>query len=363
MSGHTEDKVLDESKEACPLVFKSSFIDVEPGVGLRKQFLMSKGRAKTDSQLFVPEEMATLDAVDYSCPGADPASPQSQAAESDDESEENEESGREGNWAGPLSPSMPAPFLGATPPWFGMQVPPVRPGPYLYPQPPMFMPPMFMPPAPFLAQDAFWSAEAGGGSRKRDKSKQRARKKSRSQSRKGRRQRASAAGGVEGKTTIMLRNLPNNYSRDMLLALLDEKGFKGQYDFFYLPMDFKKSANLGYAFVNVVDDASAKALWDELDGFCTWQIPSSKICKMSWSEPHQQGLEANVNRYKSSPMMHASVPDEYRPVLFKNGERQPFPAADKAIKGGCHGYSARRFAGISSGAPAPRRWWPVKGHR
>ena len=45
--------------------------------------------------------------------------------------------------------------------------------------------------------------------------------------------------------TVMLRNLPNNYSRAMLLELLDSEGFAGQYDFFYLPMDFKSRASLG----------------------------------------------------------------------------------------------------------------------
>ncbi|CAE7873848.1 ML5 [Symbiodinium sp. KB8] len=33
------------------------------------------------------------------------------------------------------------------------------------------------------------------------------------------------------KTTVMLRNLPNNYTRDMLLELLDERGMEGRYDF------------------------------------------------------------------------------------------------------------------------------------
>ncbi|CAK9040679.1 unnamed protein product [Durusdinium trenchii] len=35
----------------------------------------------------------------------------------------------------------------------------------------------------------------------------------------------------EGRTTVMLRNLPNNYTRDMLLELIDSLGFRGQYGF------------------------------------------------------------------------------------------------------------------------------------
>merc|ERR1719367_2096902 len=46
----------------------------------------------------------------------------------------------------------------------------------------------------------------------------------------------------ESRTTVMLRNLPLDHTRDMLLHLLDTKGFAGMYDFIYLPMDFKTRA-------------------------------------------------------------------------------------------------------------------------
>ena len=44
------------------------------------------------------------------------------------------------------------------------------------------------------------------------------------------------------KTTVMLRNLPNNYSREMFLEMLDNQGLKGLYDFAYLPCDFYRDA-------------------------------------------------------------------------------------------------------------------------
>merc|ERR1719401_1798996 len=39
------------------------------------------------------------------------------------------------------------------------------------------------------------------------------------------------AGDAEGRTTVMLRNLPNNYSRTMLLKLLNSQGLASRYDF------------------------------------------------------------------------------------------------------------------------------------
>ena len=44
--------------------------------------------------------------------------------------------------------------------------------------------------------------------------------------------------GLEKRTTIMIRNIPNRYNQESLLRVIDVK-FKGMYDFLYLPMDFK----------------------------------------------------------------------------------------------------------------------------
>mmetsp|Transcript_9943 Transcript_9943/g.18481 ORF Transcript_9943/g.18481 Transcript_9943/m.18481 type:complete len:312 (+) Transcript_9943:92-1027(+) len=134
-----------------------------------------------------------------------------------------------------------------------------------------------------------------------------------------------------GRTTVMLRNVPNNYTRDMFLTLLDEHGFSGRYDFVYLPCDFYRNANLGYAFVNLTDEASVDALWSTFDGFSGWALPTAKVCQVSWSGPHQ-GFKAHVERYRNSPVMHRSVPDEYKPVIFEHGLRKNFPRPTKKVK-------------------------------
>mmetsp|Transcript_83050 Transcript_83050/g.211381 ORF Transcript_83050/g.211381 Transcript_83050/m.211381 type:complete len:412 (-) Transcript_83050:556-1791(-) len=137
--------------------------------------------------------------------------------------------------------------------------------------------------------------------------------------------------GATPNTTVMLRNLPNNYTRDMLVVLLNSKGFLGAFDFLYLPMDFRTHAAMGYAFINMVTAEDAQRLHRTFDGFAQWAVPSSKRCCVSWSDPYQ-GFDSNMQRYRNSPLMHDSVPDHYRPILFKNGLRIPFPPPTKKIK-------------------------------
>jgi len=133
------------------------------------------------------------------------------------------------------------------------------------------------------------------------------------------------------RTTVMLRNLPNNYNREMVMAMLDAEGFAGLYDFLYLPIDFKTEACLGYAFVNLVTPSGVPRFWDTFTGYKKWAFTSKKVCCVTWSGPHQ-GRDAHVDRYRNSPIMHSSVPEEYKPIVLEGGERIQFPAPTKTPK-------------------------------
>eukprot|EP00971_Amphidinium_carterae_P042692 839208-Amphidinium_carterae.1 len=65
-------------------------------------------------------------------------------------------------------------------------------------------------------------------------------------------------------TTVMLRNIPNRYTRDMLVEKLAER-FPGAYDFVYLPIDFNSKCNVGYAFINFRTPADCQRFFQEFD--------------------------------------------------------------------------------------------------
>jgi len=136
---------------------------------------------------------------------------------------------------------------------------------------------------------------------------------------------------IEASTSVMLWNLPNNYSRAIFLGMLDKEGFAGHYDFVYLPIDFTSHACLGYAVINLVDPALIPGFWNTFDGYSKWMIPSRKVCHVSWSSPHQ-GYQAHVEHYRNSPVMHESVPEAFKPIVFSGGKRIAFPAPTKTPK-------------------------------
>jgi hypothetical protein len=132
------------------------------------------------------------------------------------------------------------------------------------------------------------------------------------------------------QTTVMWKNIPNNYTRDTLLALLDAKGFTGAYDFFYSPVDFTSKALVGYAFVNFVSTEQANRFYERFNGFSDWSLKSEKCSEVNWSQ--QQGLQGHIDRYRNSPVMHPDVPEANRPLLFQNGIIVEFPPPTKKLR-------------------------------
>eukprot|EP00438_Fugacium_kawagutii_P000322 Skav210723 [mRNA] locus=scaffold849:175575:181849:+ [translate_table: standard] len=55
------------------------------------------------------------------------------------------------------------------------------------------------------------------------------------------------------ETSVMIKNLPQTCTIELLQKLLDDAGFSGSYDFLYLPMKFISKTPFGYAFVNLVN--------------------------------------------------------------------------------------------------------------
>ena len=136
------------------------------------------------------------------------------------------------------------------------------------------------------------------------------------------------------RTSLMVRNIPNKYTQQMLLAEFTENGLgPGVIDFFYLPIDFKNRCNRGYAFINFVDFKSILPFHQRYFGKHWSTFNSDKICDITYARI--QGKAAMLKRFENSALMEKD--EEYKPLVFvshgpEKGKRIPFPEAASAVK-------------------------------
>ena len=146
----------------------------------------------------------------------------------------------------------------------------------------------------------------------------------------------AASKSHKGNTTLILRNIPNKYTREAFLEHFEEFGLQDCIDFMYVPMDFDRVFHrvpmaLGYAFVNFASSKDAERAKEMFDGFRSWRgTTSQKVCEVTYTFP-RQGLDAHTQHYRNSCLMHESVPDCCKPAVFEAGIRQPFPMPTERI--------------------------------
>ena len=133
--------------------------------------------------------------------------------------------------------------------------------------------------------------------------------------------------GKDTRTSLMVRNIPNKYTQQMLLSEFTEHGHgPGVIDFFYLPIDFKNRCNRGYAFINFVDHKDILPFHRRYFGKHWRTFNSDKICDITYARI--QGKAAMLKRFENSALMEKD--DEYKPLVFGSdgpdrGKRIPFP--------------------------------------
>jgi len=135
-----------------------------------------------------------------------------------------------------------------------------------------------------------------------------------------------------GATTIMVRNIPNKYSQRLLLKAWRDMGFDKCIDLFYLPMDFRKRANLGYCFANFTTEEEAMRFCRQVSGYQLPLFNSKKV--LATGVAHVQGFEANFRNFCNTPKMSGNVAPEFQPLIFDpaTGAEVPFPAEARRFR-------------------------------
>lgn len=90
---------------------------------------------------------------------------------------------------------------------------------------------------------------------------------------------------TDSRCSLMIKNVPNSISLNELLDILDQN-YEGLYDYVYLPIDFevvlfnKNKCNLGYAFVNLLNQRVVASFVQSFEGKPWNKKGSSKV--LSW---------------------------------------------------------------------------------
>ncbi|CAD7927545.1 unnamed protein product [Amoebophrya sp. A120] len=131
-------------------------------------------------------------------------------------------------------------------------------------------------------------------------------------------------------TTVMICNIPSLLTQEMMLDVINSYGYKGKYDFFYLPIDFSTKANCGFAFVNFL-------MHDDMQGFMkVFQNLAlhEKSKKRTKCVPADlQGFEKNVEYHRNSASNRDTIPAEYRPLIWDaDGTASCLPPPSKKLR-------------------------------
>lgn len=149
-------------------------------------------------------------------------------------------------------------------------------------------------------------------------------------------------------TTVMLRNIPNKYTRDMLIEQLRQHN--DEFDFIYMPIDFRNRCNLGYAFINFCSEEARKRFVTNFHGVevckCLPGLNSRKVAEVTTASI--QGLSNNVQRLRNSPVMSILIDHpEWMPLIFDEvGNSLPFPPPEQPLAAMKHRKGKMREAAL-----------------
>lgn len=123
-------------------------------------------------------------------------------------------------------------------------------------------------------------------------------------------------------TTLMLKNIPNKYTRGMLVNQLTNRMPVGSFDFVYMPIDFVSRCNFGYAFVNLRGSHYINLFYKKFVNIKLPEIKTSKLIEIVFARV--QGFHSNVNRLVHSVVL-SNADDESLPIIFSpSGKQIPF---------------------------------------
>ena len=89
--------------------------------------------------------------------------------------------------------------------------------------------------------------------------------------------------GDDKRTTLIIRNIPNKYTISLLLKELN-KNFYDKFNVIYLPQDYANNSNLGYGFINFINNFDLIQFYDMYQDKKWESFHSNKRCQLAYSK-------------------------------------------------------------------------------
>lgn len=117
---------------------------------------------------------------------------------------------------------------------------------------------------------------------------------------------------LNGCTTLMIRHIPPKLTQRQLMREVNDRGFAGRFDFVYVPMDSRRRASRGIAFVNFASGAVAEEFARAVDGHPLRHPSSQRAVEIMPAD--LQGFDRNVEHHAETLRSHT---DSNKPLVLR----------------------------------------------
>jgi hypothetical protein len=135
---------------------------------------------------------------------------------------------------------------------------------------------------------------------------------------------------------LIVRHVPREISREGVLQAIADRKLVAELDFLYCPLDYVTKKGFGYVLLNFASLEAARRFrvaFHGAEASCLdSNAGSSPLEVVAVQGEHRQGLQASIDRYRNSPVMHNIVPDEFKPIVLSGGRRVAFPKPTQKLE-------------------------------
>ena len=112
----------------------------------------------------------------------------------------------------------------------------------------------------------------------------------------------------------MIKNIPNKYSKETLLEVIN-RNLMGKFDLLYLPRDKKLTKNFGYAFINLTEHMHIIYFYHLFQGKLWPNTVSQKKCELTYAK-----IQGKTNFLKHYPQENVCNNEDLLKTEERNNE-------------------------------------------